>query len=270
MSFEIPQTQTAAVVPKLGGDLEIRNDHPVIQPSELLPEECLIKFECTGVCHTDLHAKKGDWPVPPNLPLVGGHEGVGRVVAIGKGTQHAHIKIGDRVGIKWLAYSCLSCEFCRKGLEQNCVDILLSGYTVDGTFCQYTKSWVKHVTPIPDELDSFAAASILCAGVTVYRALRVSNTHCGDWVVIPGSGGGLGHLAVQYAVLMGLRVLAIDTSEEKEKLSYQLGAEKFIDFKKTKDLVNDIIDATDGKGPLATIVTAANVSSMVHTNALRS
>lgn len=137
MSSEIPQTQTAAVVPKLGGDLKIRNDYPVTQPSELLPEECLVKLECTGVCHTDLHAKKGDWPVQPNLPLIGGHEGVGRIVAIGKNTQNAKVKIGDRVGIKWLAYryawvavcrtcfidgnyrSCLSCEFCRKGLEQS-------------------------------------------------------------------------------------------------------------------------------------------------------
>lgn len=102
--IEIPKTQTAAVVPHLGGDLEIRKDHPVIQPSELKAEECLVKLECTGVCHTDLHAKRGDWPIKPNLPLVGGHEGVGHIVAIGQGTNQPTVKVGDRVGIKWLAY----------------------------------------------------------------------------------------------------------------------------------------------------------------------
>jgi len=135
---------------------------------------------------------------------------------------------------------------------------LLSGYTTDGTFCQYTKSWLSNVTPVPKNLDSLEAASLMCAGVTVYRAILNSNTHIGDWIVIPGSGGGLGHLAVQYARAMGLRVLAIDTSEEKKKLSLDLGAEKFIDFKTSKDLVKDIQNATDGKGPLAAIVTAAN------------
>lgn len=257
----IPKTQTAAVVPRLGGDLQIKDDYPVIQPDQLKPGECLVKLECTGVCHTDLHAKQGDWPIKPQVPLVGGHEGVGIVVAIGAGTGEAEtsqVKLGSRVGIKWLAYSCLMCEWCRKGLEQNCEKALLSGYTTDGTFCQYTKSWLTNVTPVPDSLGSLEAASLMCAGVTVYRAILNSNTHIGDWIVIPGSGGGLGHLAVQYAVAMGLRVLAIDTSEEKKKLSLDLGAEKFIDFKESKNLVADIKAATDGIGPLAAIVTAAN------------
>jgi len=103
MSHTIPQTQTAAVVPKLKGELQFKKDHPVLQASQLASGECLIKLECTGVCHTDLHAKNGDWPLQPNLPLVGGHEGVGEVVAIGQHTQNTGVKVGDRVGIKWLA-----------------------------------------------------------------------------------------------------------------------------------------------------------------------
>lgn len=94
-------------------------------------------------------------------------------------------------------------------LIAGCPNQQLSGFTTDGTFQQYVVSWVSHVTPIPEGLDSFEAASILCAGVTVYRALKYSKTHIGDWVAIPGAGGGLGHLAVQYATAMGLRVLAV-------------------------------------------------------------
>jgi len=208
------------------------------------------------VCHTDLHARKGDWPSPAKLPLIGGHEGVGHVVAIGEHTE-TPIKLGDRVGIKWLAYSCLDCEQCRKGVEQSCTKGLTSGFTTDGTFSQYVVSWVTHVTPIPESMDSYEAASILCAGVTVYRALKYSQAHIGDWVALPGAGGGLGHLAVQYAVAMGLRVLAIDTGKEKKDLVMKLGAERWIDFRETKDLVKDIIEATDGQGPHSAVVTAA-------------
>jgi propanol-preferring alcohol dehydrogenase len=118
MSHQIPKTQTAAVVVSHDAPIQIRHDYPVKQPEELAPGECLVKLHCTGVCHTDLHARKGDWPLPSKLPLIGGHEGVGDVVAIGAHTVDSLVKIGDRVGIKWLADSCLQCEQCRKGLEQ--------------------------------------------------------------------------------------------------------------------------------------------------------
>ncbi|KLO13334.1 mannitol-1-phosphate dehydrogenase [Schizopora paradoxa] len=256
-SFTIPKTQVAAVVESIGAPIEIKHDQPVKQASELAPGECLVKMEYTGVCHTDLHAKKGDWPAKPNNPLIGGHEGVGIVVAIGEHSERPPVKVGDRVGIKWLANSCLDCEFCRKGFEQNCVKAQLSGYTVDGTFSQYVVSFVHHVTKIPESIDSASAASILCAGVTVYRALKNSNTHIGDFIVLPGAGGGLGHLAVQYAVNMGLRVIAIDTGAEKQKLCLSLGAEKWIDFKQSTDIVKDIKDATGGFGAHAALVTAS-------------
>nr|ODN94422.1 alcohol dehydrogenase, propanol-preferring [Cryptococcus depauperatus CBS 7855] len=259
----IPKTQVAAVVKETGAPLSINQDHPVKQASELKPGECLVKISHTGVCHTDLHAKQGDWPVPSQHPLIGGHEGVGTIVAIGEHTVASPVKLGDRVGIKWLANSCLSCELCRRGFEMNCPHIQLSGYTVDGTFSEYAVSFVNHVTPIPVNLDSAGAASILCAGVTTYKALKVSNTKVGDWIALPGAGGGLGHLAVQYAKAMGLKVLAIDTGAAKEKLAKSLGADAWVDFKTSKDIVADIKVATGGEGPQAAIVTAANKSGYI-------
>src|SRR5712672_2770021 len=119
MSHNIPTTQKAAVVVSSDAPILVKDDHPVKQPEELAPGECLVKMYCTGVCHTDLHARKGDWPLPHKLPLIGGHEGVGEIVAIGTHTIKSPVKIGDRVGVKWLADSCLQCEQCRKGLEQS-------------------------------------------------------------------------------------------------------------------------------------------------------
>ncbi|KII87606.1 hypothetical protein PLICRDRAFT_690292 [Plicaturopsis crispa FD-325 SS-3] len=256
-NFVIPKTQKAAVVPTSGGALTVETAHPVTAQKDLAPGECLVKLECTGVCHTDLHAKKDDWPLHPKTPLVGGHEGVGIVVAIGDNTTQSPVKLGDRVGIKWLADSCLDCESCRQGREQNCDKAKLSGFTHDGTFQEYVVSFVHHVTPIPEGYDSNQAASILCAGVTTYRAIKYSQTQAGDFIVIPGAGGGLGHLAIQYAINKGLRVVAIDTGAEKKALCLKLGAEKWIDFLETKDLVGDIRAATGGQGPHAALVTAA-------------
>jgi len=256
MSYHIPKTQVAAVVPARNQSVVIQHDFPVTQPSELKPGQCLVKMICTGVCHTDLHVSRWDWPIEPITPLVGGHEGVGEVVAIADHTEASPVKLGQRVGIKWIAYSCGDCEQCRQGLEQNCVGVKLSGCTVNGTFSQYVVSWVHVVTPIPEAFDSFPAASILCAGVTVYRALKYSDARIGHWVVIPGAGGGLGHLAVQYAVAMGMRVVAIDTGAEKRKLCLELGAEKWVDFKETPNLVSAIKEACDGLGPHAAVVTS--------------
>jgi len=117
--FTIPSTQTAAIVPAAGVALEIRKNHPVKQAKDLNPGECLVKMTHTGVCHTDLHAWKGDWPIAPMTPLIGGHEGIGQIVAIGDSTVASPVKVGNRVGIKWLADSCLDCEFCREGYEMS-------------------------------------------------------------------------------------------------------------------------------------------------------
>jgi len=104
-SISIPRHQKAAIVQKSGQNVKVYSDVPVKQPDQLKPGECLIKMHCTGVCHTDLHAAMGDWPIPAKIPLIGGHEGVGDIVAIGENTVDSPVKIGDRVGIKWIAYS---------------------------------------------------------------------------------------------------------------------------------------------------------------------
>ncbi|KAJ3504314.1 hypothetical protein NLJ89_g7998 [Agrocybe chaxingu] len=237
----VPTTQKVAIVASSGSGVHIK-DHPVKLPSQLAPGECLIKLHCTGVCHTDLHAAMGDWPVKPVTPLIGGHEGVGDIVAIGEGTINSPVKVGQRVGVKWIAYSCLNCEQCRKGYEQTCANVKISGYTVDGTFQQYLVSYTNCVTPIPDNLESAAAASILCAGVTVYRALKYSETGAGDW----------------YAKYMGRRVIAIDGGEEKRKLCIALGADHWIDYTTEKDIVGEIKRVTNGGAHAAVVTTASS------------
>jgi propanol-preferring alcohol dehydrogenase len=256
MSPTIPKTQTAVVFEKHNGPLFVKTDHPVVQQKDLKPGEALVKIVYTGVCHTDLHALKGDWPAAPKLPLVGGHEGAGHIVAIGDNTQ-TNLKIGDAVGVKWLADSCLNCEVCREGQEATCTQALTSGYQVDGSFQQYAVSFTRHLTPIPDGLDLAQAAPILCAGVTVWKAIKQSNTKPGDYIVIAGAGGGLGHLAIQYAAAMSLRVIAVDTGDDKKALCASYGAETFIDFKQPGSIIDHIKAATGGLGPHAAIMASS-------------
>ncbi|KZT71173.1 GroES-like protein [Daedalea quercina L-15889] len=251
----IPATTRAAVTREFSMIADVA-DYPLKQPSELAPGECILKLECTGVCHTDLHFMNGEWRIVPRLPSVGGHEGVGRVVAIGAHSKSSVIKLGDRVGTKYVVGSCLQCEMCRRGFEQNCADRVISGYQVDGTFAQYMVAYLDHLIPIPDELPSVEAAPILCAGVTVYNILKqLTDTPPGSWVVVHGAGGGLGHLGVQYAKAFGYRVLAIDSGTEKRDLCLSVGAEKFLDFKESANLIADVKALTDPLGAHAALVT---------------
>ncbi|SPO25463.1 probable ADH3 - alcohol dehydrogenase III [Ustilago trichophora] len=226
-----------------------------VKQSELNPGEVLVRVLYTGVCHSDLHALQGDWPAPTKLPLIGGHEGAGVVVALGQGAEE-YVQVGDRVGIKWIADACLNCEYCRLSHEINCPSYKPSG--LDGTFQQYVRHTARYLTKIPDTLSLEQAAPILCAGVTIYRALKEAHLQAGNWVVIPGSGGGLGHLGVQYAREAGLRVIGIDTGDEKKKMSLELGCEVFVDFKTTSDVAATIKEATGGIGAHAAVVAAAS------------
>ncbi|KAK9723349.1 alcohol dehydrogenase [Basidiobolus ranarum] len=237
---EIPKTQKAAVIESHDKPVEIK-EISVPQPG---PEDVLVKIEYTGVCHTDLHAAEGDWPIPTKLPLVGGHEGAGKVVALGSNVKG--LKIGDSVGIVWLHSACLTCEYCIEGRETVCMQQQNSGYSVDGTFQEYCVARASHVARIPDNLPLNEAAPILCAGVTVYKGLKETEVRAGQFVTIVGAGGGLGHLAVQYAKAMGMNVIAVDTGDDKKKLCTQdLGAEYFIDFMKD-DVVAEVKRITNG------------------------
>ncbi|KAH3666629.1 hypothetical protein WICMUC_005613 [Wickerhamomyces mucosus] len=240
--MSIPKTQKGVYFETNGGTLTY-GDIPVPTPK---PNEILINVKYSGVCHTDLHAWKGDWPLDTKLPLVGGHEGAGVVVA--KGSEVKNFEIGDYAGIKWLNGSCQSCEFCEKSYEANCPSADLSGYTHDGSFQQYATADAVQAAHISQGTDLAEIAPILCAGVTVYKALKTADLEAGQWVAISGAGGGLGTLAVQYAKALGLRVLAIDGGEDKGELVKSLGAEVFVDFTKSKDIVADIQKATNG-GP---------------------
>ncbi|EMD69370.1 hypothetical protein GGP41_004633 [Bipolaris sorokiniana] len=250
----IPQEQWAQVIEKTGGPVEYKKI-PVQKPG---PDEVLVNIKYSGVCHTDLHAVNGDWPLATKLPLVGGHEGAGVVVA--RGELVNDVELGDHVGVKWLNGSCLSCDFCQQADEPLCPKPLLSGYTVDGTFQQYCIAKAAHVARIPKECDLAAIAPVLCAGITVYKGLKESGVKPGQFAAIVGAGGGLGSLACQYAKAMGVRTIAIDSGEEKKKMcTGELGAEAFVDFATSKNLVADVQKATpDGLGPHVVILVAVN------------
>ncbi|CCH61398.1 hypothetical protein TBLA_0E03440 [Henningerozyma blattae CBS 6284] len=236
----IPQTQKAVIFYKNGGPLEYK-DVPVPTPK---PNEILINIKYSGVCHTDLHAWKGDWPLDTKLPLIGGHEGAG--VVVGMGSNVKGWKIGDYAGVKWLNGSCMSCEECELSNESNCPEADLSGYTHDGSFQEYCTADAVQAARIPQGTDLAQVAPLLCAGVTVYKALKSADLAAGQWVAISGACGGLGSLAIQFAKAMGLRVLGIDGGEEKKKMFHELGGEVFLDFRLEKDMEAAIIKATNG------------------------
>ena len=213
----IPTTMKAAVVHEFHQPMQIE-DVPVPQPG---PNEILIHTEACGVCHTDIHAADGDWPVKPNLPFIPGHEGVGRVVAVGSGVTS--FVEGERAGIAWLFSACGECEYCITGWETLCAKAVYGGYTANGAFAEYVIADARYAAHIPDALTSADAAPILCAGVTTYKGLKQTNARPGQWVVISGVGG-LGHLAVQYAKVMGLQVIAVDVDDQKLALAKELGA----------------------------------------------
>ncbi|KAL8945864.1 MAG: hypothetical protein Q9222_007656 [Ikaeria aurantiellina] len=253
MAQNIPDKQWAMVIEKTGGPVDYKQI-PVPKPG---PDEVLVNIKYSGVCHTDLHAVNGDWPLPTKLPLVGGHEGAGVVVA--RGELVKDIEVGEHAGIKWLNGSCLSCSFCQQSDEPLCPKALLSGYTVDGTFQQYAIGKAAHVARIPKEVPLDAVAPVLCAGITVYKGLKESGVRPGETVAIVGAGGGLGSLACQFAKAMGLKIIAIDGGDEKEKMCKELGAQTFVDFAKSGNLVKDVQAATeDGTGPHAVLLVAVN------------
>jgi propanol-preferring alcohol dehydrogenase len=252
-TYEIPTEQWAQVIEKTGGPCIYKK----IPVPEVGPDEVLVNIKFSGVCHTDLHAMNGDWPLAVKLPLVGGHEGAGVVVK--RGSLVKDVQLGDHVGIKWLNGSCLSCSFCQQSDEPLCAEALLSGYTVDGTFQQYCIGKAAHVARIPKECDLEEIAPVLCAGITVYKGLKESGARPGQTVAIVGAGGGLGSLACQYAKAMGLQIIAIDGGDEKKEMTAKLGANSYVDFLTSKNLVADVKAATaDGLGPHAVLLVAVN------------
>jgi alcohol dehydrogenase, propanol-preferring len=214
----IPKKMKAAVVREFGQPLEIE-EMPVKSPGK---NQILVKVIASGVCHTDLHATDGDWPVKPKLPLIPGHEGIGYVVATGPDVTN--VKEGDIVGVPWLYSACGCCDYCITGWETLCETQQNGGYSVDGSYAEYVLADARYVAHFPAGTDMVAMAPILCAGVTVYKGIKETETKAGEWIAISGIGG-LGHLAVQYAKAMGMQVAAIDVSNDKLELAKRLGAD---------------------------------------------
>ncbi|KAI9761637.1 MAG: hypothetical protein M4579_000871 [Chaenotheca gracillima] len=257
----IPKTYKALVYDQPGTISTKIEDHDTPEPG---PGEVLVNLTHSGVCHSDLGVMTNTWknlPFPTQPGQVGGHEGVGKVVKLGPGSELSNIKVGDRVGVKWIASVCFNCAACLEGIDGVCLNQKVSGYYTPGTFQQYVLGPANYVTPIPDSLSSADAAPMLCAGVTTYSALRRSQAKSGQFVVISGAGGGLGHLAVQLGHKgMAMRVIGIDHGS-KEKLVMDSGAEAFIDVTKFDDnsIVEEVKRLTGGLGAHAVIVcTAAN------------
>ncbi|MDR0482113.1 MAG: alcohol dehydrogenase AdhP [Cellulomonadaceae bacterium] len=243
-------TMKAATVNNFGDALEIKEwDIPTPGPGEVL-----IKTIYSGVCHTDLHAADGDWPVKPTPPFIPGHEGAGEVVAVGEGVTS--LKVGDWAGNAWLWSACGECEFCETGRETYCPNAQYGGYTKNGSFGQYMLCDAKFAPRIPKTVDLSAVAPILCAGVTVYKGLKETEVKPGEWVLISGVGG-LGHLAVQYARAMGMRVVTVDVSDEKSELAKKHGAEAAVNALTEPDAAAKIKEITGG-GVHGALVTAVN------------
>ncbi len=242
------KTMKAAVVRAFGKPLTI-DEVPVPEPG---PGMIQVRIQACGVCHTDLHAAEGDWPVKPNPPFIPGHEGVGFVSAVGAGVKH--VKEGDRVGVPWLYTACGHCRHCLGGWETLCESQLNTGYSVNGGFAEYVVADPNYVGHLPKNVDFVEIAPVLCAGVTVYKGLKVTDTKPGDWVVISGIGG-LGHMAVQYAKAMGMNVAAVDIDDDKLALARQLGATVTVNAATDPDPAAAIKRQTDG-GAQGVLVTA--------------
>ena len=237
----------AAVVTSFDAPLEIK-EVPTPEPAD---GQVLVRIEASGLCHTDIHAARGDWPVKPTPPFIPGHEGVGIVEKLGAGvTEHS---VGDRVAIPWLGHACGTCEYCVTGWETLCQEQLNTGYAIDGGHAEYTVADARYVVRVPDGIDAAEAAPLTCAGVTTYKAIKVAGATPGDRVAVFGIGG-LGHLALQYAQIFGGETVAIDVTEEKLALAKQLGAARVVNA-----IAVDAMSLTDQVGGVdVAIVLAAD------------
>jgi len=243
----VSKTMKAAVVRKFKEPLAIE-EVPIPTPGA---GQILVRVAASGVCHTDLHAADGDWPVKPMPPFIPGHEGVGHVAAVG--AHVTHIKEGDRVGVPWLYTACGHCRHCLGGWETLCEGQQNTGYSVNGGFAEYVLADPNYVGRLPAKAGFVDIAPILCAGVTVYKGLKTTDTRPGDWVVISGIGG-LGHMAVQYARAMGLNVIAVDVDDAKLELATRLGASLVVNARKADPMAFVKKEVGGAQGVLVTAV----------------
>jgi propanol-preferring alcohol dehydrogenase len=245
-------TMRAEVVEAFGKPLVAREwEMPMASAGRIV-----VKTEACGVCHTDLHAASGDWPLKPTLPFIPGHEAIGIVSAVGKGVTR--VKEGDRVGVPWLYSACGHCEHCLSAWETVCPDAQYGGYTKNGGFAEYILADPEYVAHIPQGLAATRAAPLICAGVTTYKGIKQTEARPGEWIAISGCGG-LGHLAIQYARAMGLRVCAVDIEDEKLALAKSLGAD--LTFNARHGDVAAALKKETGGGAHGVLITAPSLAA---------
>jgi alcohol dehydrogenase, propanol-preferring len=245
-------TMNAAVVEQFGRPLELR-EWKIPSPGA---EQILVKTEACGVCHTDLHAAHGDWPIKPTLPFIPGHEAIGLVAAVGSAVRI--VKEGDRVGVPWLYSACGHCEYCLSAWETVCAEAKFGGYTSNGGFAEYLLADPNYVAHVPAGLMPAEAATIICAGITTYKGIKQTEAKPGEWIAISGVGG-LGHLAIQYAKAMGLLVCAIDIDDGKLGHATHLGADLVINAR-SDDAKVKLMKETGG-GAHGVLITAPSLSA---------
>jgi len=245
-------TMKAAVVEQFGKPLVLR-ELEIPSPG---PGQILVKTEACGVCHTDLHAARGDWPMKPTLPFIPGHEAIGLVAALGSGVKN--VKEGDRVGVPWLHSACGDCENCRAAWETVCAYAEFGGYTKNGGFAEYLLADPHYVARIPAGLSPVEAAPLICAGITTYKGIKETAARPGQWLAVSGIGG-LGHLAIQYAKAMGLRVCAVDIDDGKLAHARSLGADAIVNAR-ADDPATAVRKVTDG-GAHGVLITAPSLAA---------
>ena len=244
----------AIQVKSAGADFELVQ-LPVPEPNE---NEVLIKVEACGICHGDAVAKEGHMP-GIKYPIIPGHEVVGVVDKIG--AKVTAWKVGQRVGVGWHGGHCFQCSACRRGDFGACEKSLTTGLNMDGGYAEYMIAHPEGIVSIPDELSAVDAAPLLCAGRTTFGALKDSVARAGDTVAIHGLGG-LGHLAVQYAVKMGFRTVVLSRGKDKEELAYQLGAHVYIDTD-SGEAVKELMKLGGAKVILCTAPNGKIISSLL-------
>ncbi len=194
------------------------------------PKEILLKIEACGVCHSQLHGIEGDWKdlgIPPQLPVVPGHEVVGTVVEIGDGATR--FKVGDRAGVSPLLEACTRCDYCTGGKENLCDSAVVLGESLKGGYTEYVTVHEDFATPVPDSMAPEYAAPLFCAGITAYKAVKAGEPRRGQKMGIFGIGG-VGHMAVQFAGLYGCQVIAVSRNQKHLDVAVELGAARSVRY----------------------------------------
>jgi D-arabinose 1-dehydrogenase-like Zn-dependent alcohol dehydrogenase len=244
----------AAQISNPGGDFELV-EREIPEPG---PGQVRVKVEACGICHSDALVKEGLWP-GLQYPRVPGHEIAGRIDAIGSGVTNW--EVGRRVGVGWHGGHDLVCDQCRRGDFAMCVNRKVTGIDFDGGYAEYMIAPALALAAIPDELPAEEAGPFMCAGVTVYNALRNSGARAGDVVAVQGIGG-LGHLGIQYARQMGFQTVALGRGSDKEPLALKLGAHRYIDSN-VSDTVAELQKMGGARVILATAPSAKAISAVV-------